>query len=113
MIVRCPGCKKQISSKAALCPNCGFERDEISHDQAQELERRRLRDRLYHLNMASYGVISLFLAAFGWYWWSTAGFKQPSAAGPVALLGVGMIAYVVIRVLLFMAKRDVKKLKRA
>lgn len=110
MIVKCPNCKKQISSKAALCPHCGFTRGEVSEDELLEFQRRRLRDRIYHLKMASYGVITVFVAAFGWYWWSTSSFQQPSATGPVILLGLGMVGYVVIRILLFMAKREIKKL---
>ncbi len=110
MIVKCPSCRKQISSQATMCPHCGFARGEVSDEELLEFQRRRLRDRIYHLKMASYGVITVFLAAFGWYWWSTSGFQQPSATGPVLLLSAGTVAYVVVRVLLFLAGREMKKL---
>lgn len=110
MIVKCANCSKQISSKAAMCPHCGFARGEVSDEELLEFKRRKLRDRIYHLKMASYGVITVFLAAFGWYWWSTSGFQQPSAIGPVSLLAAGSVGYVIIRVLLFLANREMKKL---
>lgn len=110
MIVKCPNCKQQISSQMTLCPHCGFERGEVTEDQLQEYQRRKLRDRVYHLKMASYGVITVFLAAFGWYWWQTAGFQQKAATGPVLLLALGTIAYVVIRVMLFIARKKLKNL---
>lgn len=113
MIINCPSCSKPMSSQAPMCPSCGFARGEVSDEDLLEFRRRRLRDRIYHLNMASYTVIAVFLAAFGWYWWSTAGFEQPSASGPVALLGVGIVGYATVRVLLFLAKRQMKALRRA
>jgi len=110
MIVRCPSCKQQISSKVAVCPHCGFARGAVSDRDLLEFQRRRLRDRIYHLKMASYGVITVFLAAFGWYWWSTSGFQQKSATGPIVLLAAGTVGYVVVRVLLYLAGRELRKL---
>lgn len=111
MIVNCPNCSKQISSQAPLCPHCGFERGEVSDEQMLEFRRRKLRDRIYHLKMWSYAVLTLFLAAFGWYWWDTTGFQQASSPGPVILLGVGTLAYLVVRVLLAQARRALRKLR--
>lgn len=110
MIVKCPECKRQISSQMSVCPHCGHEQGELDDEQLLELQRRRLRDRIYHLKMTSYGVITLFLAAFGWYWWQTAGFMQRPATGPIVLLAVGTIGYVLIRVMLFTSKRRMKEL---
>jgi len=110
MIVSCPNCRKPISSKTSLCPHCGFERGEGSDEEVREFQRRKFRDRLYHLKMASYGVITLFLAAFGWYWWQTVGFEQKSSMGPVLMLTLGTLAYLVIRVMMFMTRREMKKL---
>jgi hypothetical protein len=113
MITNCPNCNKPMSSLAPLCPNCGFASGEVSEDDLQEFQRRKLRDRLYRLKMTSYAVISAFLAAFGWYWWDTAGFVQASGPGPVIAIGVATVVYLAIRAFLFQASREMKKLRSA
>ena len=110
VIVSCPGCVRQISSKAAVCPHCDFALGDLSEDELIEFRRRRLRDRIYHLKMGNYAVITVFVAAFGWYWWQTAGFQQRSTMGPLLLLAAGAVAYVTMRILLVLAKREIKKL---
>jgi hypothetical protein len=109
-LINCSSCGKKISSLAPLCPHCGFQRGEVSEEQLHELQRRRLRDHIYHLKMTSYAVMTLFLAAFGWYWWESRDFQQQASAGPLALLAVGALAYLVIRYLLFRARRRMRQL---
>ncbi|NIM71483.1 MAG: hypothetical protein GTN86_12800 [Xanthomonadales bacterium] len=111
-IINCPECGQKISSVAAMCPHCGLARGELSEEQVVEFKRRKLRDRVYHLNMLSYAMISIFLAAFGWYWWDTEGFQREASAGPVYLLGLGMLAYVAVRILLMQARRQLRLLAR-
>jgi len=94
-----------------MCPSCGFATGEISDEDLEEYQRRKLRDRIYRLKMASYLAISVFLAAFGWYWWDTAGFVRASGSGPVIAIGLATVAYLTIRVYLFLAQREVKKLR--
>jgi len=60
--------------------------------------------------MASYSVITLFLAAFTWYWMDTDGFRQQSTAGPVILLAITSVAYLGLRVFLYRAKKVLRKL---
>lgn len=112
MITNCPNCRKPMSSKAPLCPNCGFAMGEASPEALQEFQRRRMRERVYRLKMSSYLAISLFLAAFGWYWWDTAGFTRVSGTLPVLGIGVTTVAYLAIRALLFLAQRQLKSLLR-
>lgn len=111
-LIDCPACNKRISNLATLCPHCGFQRGEVSEDQLREFQRRRLRDRVYHLRMASYAVMSLFLAAFGWYWWESSGFQRQPSGGPVSLVVMGAIAYLVNRFLLFRARRALRAATR-
>jgi len=93
-----------------MCPKCGFSRGELTEDQIKEFARRKARDRIYHLRMTSYLVITVFLAAFGWYWWDSRGFSMQPSYGPILLLGLGTVGYVVIRALLFHARKQLKKL---
>ena len=111
-IISCPNCGKKISSQAALCSHCGFQRGEASEEDLLVFRQRKARDNVYHLNMTSYAVISVFVAAFGWYWWSTDGFQHASSTGPFILMGISALAYLVVRALLFQAKRKLRDLKR-
>lgn len=36
-LIRCPECKKQISSKAKACPNCGFPLDDVIKPNEEEV----------------------------------------------------------------------------
>jgi hypothetical protein len=105
----CPSCRKKISDVTSMCPLCGFKRGPASEEQLQELQRRRLRDHVYRLKMASYGAIALLLVAFGWYWWGSSGFRLLPSAGPLALLGLSAVAYLVIRIMLYSARRRLKR----
>jgi hypothetical protein len=115
-IVACPKCGNKVSSLAKLCLHCGAQRGELggelSDEQALVSRQRQAREKVYHLNMSSYALITVFLAAFGWYWWETSGFQGPTSAGPYILMGLSAFAYLIVRVLLFQARRKQKELKR-
>lgn len=111
-IINCPGCGKKTTELSSKCPHCGLDRSHQDNERAIELARRKLRDHVYHLKMASYGVISVFLAAFGWYWWDTAGFLEQSSMAPVMVVALASMAYLGIRILLFRARRRQKQLRR-
>jgi hypothetical protein len=109
-IISCPDCGKNISSRTSLCPYCGFQRDEVAEERLREFRRRKLRDRIYHLKMASYAALSLLLAAFGWYLTQTSNFQYKASIGPYILFGVGAICYLVIRIYLYKFKVVLRKL---
>ena len=67
-IIACSECGRKISSHAPICSHCGLEIDDVSEEQLEVFRERKLRDKLYHLNMISYLVITVFVAAFGWFW---------------------------------------------
>ena len=111
-IIACPECGKKISSRASICSYCGFQMGEVSEEDLQVYHARKLRDRIYHLNMSSYAAITLFVAAFGWYWWDSEGFVRPPTAGPFILMGVAALAYLVVRAFLFRAKQRRKQMRQ-
>lgn len=110
-ILTCPGCEKLISSRTNLCPYCGFQRGEVTEEELKEFRRRKLRDRVYHLKMASYAALSLLIAAFAWYMKETGGFQHRSSMGPYLLFSVGAFAYLVIRIYLYRFKAALRKLR--
>jgi hypothetical protein len=111
-IIACPECGKKISSRAALCSHCGFQLGQASEEDLEIFRARRLRDRIYRLNMASYAVITLFLVGFGWYWWASRGFVAPPTRGPLIVMGVAALAYLVVRALLFRARQQRKLMRQ-
>ena len=110
-IISCPSCSKNISSHTMLCPYCGFHRDEVAVEELREFRRRKLRDRVYHLKMASYAALTLLIAAFGWYIADTSGFQYRSSMGPYVMFIIGSAFYLVIRVYLYRYKTALRKLK--
>jgi len=109
-IISCPKCEKLISSHTALCPYCGFQRGEVSEAQLIEYQRRKLRDRIYHLKMSSYAALALLIAAFGWFLVDTSNLQHMSTVGPYVLFCFGAFCYLVIRVYLYRTKVALKKL---
>ncbi len=109
-IVSCPSCGKNISDRIMLCPHCSFQRGEVEEEQLKEFHRRKLRDRIYHLKMASYVALTLLIVAFGWYLAETEGFQYRSSIGPYIMFGVGSVFYLGIRVYLYKFKIALRKL---
>lgn len=73
---------------------------------------RRLRKQVYRLHMASYGAMGTLILAFAWLWIGTAGFQMPPVTkGPFYLFGLGAVGYLVVRVLLFRARKQKKSIR--
>lgn len=111
-IVSCPECNKKISSRSAICSYCGFQIGEVTEEDLEVFRARKLRDRIYRLNMTSYAVITVFVAAFGWYWWDSHGFVQQPSAGPFILMGLAAVAYIVVRAFLFRCRQQRKAMQQ-
>jgi len=101
-----------MSSRAVICSHCGFQPGKATEEDLAVYRARRLRDRIYHLNMISYGVMTLFLGGFGWYWWDSAGFTQPPTAVPLTLTWLTGAAYLVVRVMLFRSRQLRKAMRQ-
>jgi len=111
-LIACPNCGKKISSHAAICSWCGFQLGEVTEQDLAVFRARKLRDQRYRLNMLSYLAITIFVGGFGWYWWDSAGFQHPPSMGPLILMGLGAVAYVVVRVFLFQNRRLQRAMRR-
>ena len=111
-VIACPECGKKISSRAVICSYCGFQLGEANEADLEVFRARKLRDRIYRLSMASYAVITVFVAGFGWYWWESRGFSQASSAGPFILMGLSALAYLVVRAFLFRSRQIRKAMRK-
>ena len=112
VVTACPECDARISSRAVICVSCGFQLGEVTEADLEVFRARKLRDRIYRLNMTSYAVITVFVAGFCWYWLDSRGFSEASSAGPFILMGISALAYLVVRGFLFRS-RQVQKSMRA
>jgi hypothetical protein len=110
-VIACPDCNKKISSRTAICSYCGYQLGEVTEADLAVFRARKLRDRIYKLNMSSYAVIAVFIAAFAWYWLDSRGFSEAPSVGPFILMGLAAIAYLVVRVLLFRSRRVQKSMR--
>lgn len=110
-IIACPECGKKISSRAALCTWCGFQQGEVTEQDLEIFRSRRLREERYRLNMSSYAAIAVFLAGFGWYWWVSGSFAAPPSAGPLMVMGLAAVGYLVVRIRLFRNRQRQKSLR--
>lgn len=84
---------------------------EVTEADMDVFRARKIRDRIYRLNMISYAAITVFIAGFGWYWAESRGFSEASSAGPFILMGLAALAYLVVRALLFRARQAKKSLR--
>jgi hypothetical protein len=110
-IIACPECSKKISSRTPICAYCGFQLGDVTETDLEVFRARKLRDRIYRLNMSSYAVITVLVAGFGWFWWDSRGFSEPSSAGPLILMGLSALAYLVVRALLFRSRQVLKSMR--
>lgn len=110
-IVNCPNCDNNISSLTTVCPYCDFERGEVAEEALKESRRRKIRDQIYRLKMASYAALTLLLVAFAWYMTDTAGLQHRASVGPYILFTLGAAIYLLIRALLFKSATALKKIR--
>jgi len=112
-IISCPECGKNISSRAVICNYCGARLGEVTEEDLRVYQARRLRDRIYRLNMTSYAVITAFIASFCWYWLESRGFSQSTTPWPFVLMGIAAMAYLVVRAFLFKNRKALKAMRQA
>ena len=74
-------------------------------------QARKLRDRIYRLNMTSYAVITVFVVGFGWFWLESKGYSQAPSSGPYILMGISAVAYLGVRALLIRCRQQRKSMR--
>ena len=111
-LMNCPRCGNRYSSQLSDCPDCGLNPESSDIAAIKKAALRAFRGRIYRLQMASYTALTLFTAGFIWYYIESKQFHQSVSYGIWILMGVGVIAYVVIRIMMILTKLDYRKKTR-
>ena len=113
-LVKCPSCRKRMSSLAVVCSNCGYARSgnaEENEEAMADFRRRRYRREQYQYKMYSYVAMSLaMIGAIPMIWAYIKAMEMGETINiiehwGVYLVALGFFAYMVIRVLMVMSKR--------
>ena len=111
-ITSCPECNKKISSKSVICAHCGIQLGVACVVDLEFFRARKLRERIFRLYMRRFLVITIFVAAFGWYWYASRGFTEPSQPSPFILMGISAVAYLIVRGFLFQARHQRRAMRQ-
>lgn len=107
MIIKCPNCRKQISDKRDVCPECGYSRKgEESPEVTDRIEERRYRKLRYRIQMQTYMAILVTTIGVVWVYKSSDSFEGQASMASMACLAAGAAWYVGLR--LFMIIRKVR-----
>jgi len=112
-IINCPECGKKMSSRAVICLSCGFTNGEVTQEQLEVIQFRRLREKIYQISMISYAVMTVFIMGFGWYWWESGGFQYRSSSGPFIVMACAAMAYLAVRIALFSYRQKRRALQKS
>ena len=108
-LTKCLNCNRRISDKSTTCEHCGFTGLTSDPERMAELKRRIYREKRYRLTMRSYIALTIFTIGILWYWVESEGFAGPPAKGPLLVLVIGTIGYLVIRTLMILLKMRYKR----
>ncbi len=108
-LINCPRCGNRFSSQLSDCPDCGLDPEKTDIAALKKSALRAFRVRIYRLKMTSYMALTLLTAGFIWYYTDSEQFTESVGNGIWVLMGVGIFAYVVIRVLMVKTKLDYRK----
>lgn len=101
-IIHCYACGKRISDKAPVCPHCGEVRSD-DPEVISEGRRRKQAAKVRRLNSLAMAALILFLLGGLLF---TVVKNHPDFEWVVeAMMGVGFVGYIALRVMLLLEKR--------
>lgn len=101
-IIHCPGCSRRISNKFNVCPHCELPLGEMTAEELDRVAHRRWRKRLYQAANLTYVAMTLLIVGAVWWWLAAPeGWVLPPPVGAIALVMIGVAAYLAGRVWLF------------
>ncbi|RTE87206.1 MULTISPECIES: hypothetical protein [Gammaproteobacteria] len=106
-IIKCPGCSKKTSDKAATCASCGFP---IGEHDADSLARKQVFQRNERLNkLVSYQMLAMlfFIAGIAGVAieWQQTGWQQHMRIISLVVGSAALACYLLVRGRIFWIKR--------
>ena len=115
-LIKCPSCQKQMSDKAKVCTHC----DSYLNPNEEDLKRmkvlnfRKYRDKMFRFKMLTFTAMAIAVLGLVPMLWTYAkaidyGFNAQFANHwGIYLVMLGFILYVVVRVFMYLTKRNYK-----
>ncbi len=105
MIIKCPSCRKPISDKREVCPECGHSRNgSESPEVVDRNEERRYRKLRYTIQMQTYMAILITAIGVVWVYKSSDSFQFQASLVSMACLAAGAVWYVGLRIFMIIRK---------
>jgi len=103
-VINCPSCKKKISDKAKQCSHCNAALTELDKEKLESLAKVDRIKQAQRLMNFSFIAMLLFCGGFLFMFWDNVmpGTWQHNAA--MASTVIGFILYIIIRIMLLIAK---------
>ena len=115
-LINCPSCKKQVSDKMETCSHCHSPLKLSEEDlyRTKELRYRNYRDKMYRFKMLTFTAMAIAIIGLVPMLWTYAKAVDYGFDANVFnhwgtyLIFIGFALYVVVRILMFTAKRQYK-----
>jgi hypothetical protein len=103
-IIRCPGCKRRVSSRAATCAGCGTPIAGATAGQGRPARRSNGRQNARRLRIQLLVALTLFV--IGGMWLISANLRGAGGTALAAgLAAIGLLWYLGVRLLLWLRQR--------
>ena len=104
-IVNCLSCNKKISSRADICPHCGFSKGNVSAQDSDRKHRYKQYLKIQSINTQAALAVLLFVAGFAYMYWKGENPSEEVYYIGYSISAAGFIWYIVNRVRMVLVKR--------
>jgi hypothetical protein len=113
-LIKCPSCQKQISDKVESCPHCDFSFNQTEEElkRLKTLNFRSYRNKMFRLKMLTFTAMAIAIIGLVPMLWTYAqaidyGFNANMLKHwGIYFIAAGFVLYMVVRVLMFLTKRN-------
>lgn len=105
-IVNCISCNKKISSRADICPHCGFSKRGISQEDEERKRRHKQYLKIQSINNQAALAVLLFVVGFAYMYWGGVSPTETEYYIAMTISGSGFLLYIVNRIRMVIAKRS-------
>ena len=105
-IVNCPACNKKMSSRAEICPHCGFARNGATQEDHERKQRHKQFLKIQSINNQAALAVLLFVVGFAYMYWGGVSPTETEYYIAMTISGTGFVLYIVNRIRMVIAKRS-------